>query len=105
VLESARERGYRHVEGIAERTLGEALFARHGHDSGHLDAAATTLADIGSRNELARTYVALARRAEAAGDAPEARRLLERALALFEECGTLDEPSRVRAALEALPRS
>jgi class 3 adenylate cyclase/tetratricopeptide (TPR) repeat protein len=103
VLESARERGYRHVEGIAQRTLGEALFARHGHDSGHLDAAATTLADIGSRNELARTFVALARRAEAAGDATEARRLLERALALFEECGTLDEPPCVHAALAALP--
>jgi class 3 adenylate cyclase/tetratricopeptide (TPR) repeat protein len=103
VLESARERGYHHVEGIAERTLGEALFAHHGHDSGHLDAAAATLGEIGARNELARTYVAMARRAQASGDAVEARRLHGRALQLYEECGTLDEPPRVRAALEALP--
>jgi hypothetical protein len=39
-----------------------------------------------------------ARRAEVRGDAAEARRL-ERALALFEECATLDEPARVLAAL------
>src|SRR5574341_1413459 len=48
---------------------------------------------------------ALAARADlcrAAGDLAAARRLLDHALATFEELGTLDEPLRVRAALTAL---
>jgi hypothetical protein len=31
---------------------------------------------------------------------PKQPQLLQRALALFEECGTIDEPARVRALLE-----
>lgn len=38
----------------------------------------------------------------AARDSPGARQLLEQALTIFEELGTLEEPPHVRAALAAL---
>jgi DnaJ-domain-containing protein 1 len=57
---------------------------------------------VGARNEVAKVLVAQAALRRASGDAAGARGLLERALALFEALGTLDEPLRVRAALAAL---
>jgi len=57
---------------------------------------------MGARNELAKTLVAQANLRGTAGDPAGARQLLERALAVFEALGTLDEPSRVRSALAAL---
>jgi hypothetical protein len=46
--------------------------------------------------------VAPAEVGRAAGPPGGARTLLEQALAVFEELGTLDEPSRVRALLARL---
>ena len=103
VLATCQEFGHRHLEGAAQRLLGEVL----GEDdasaaTAHLEAAVRTLEDVGARDELARALVAQASLVRRAGDPAGARRLLERALALFEELGTVDEPPRVRAALATL---
>jgi tetratricopeptide (TPR) repeat protein len=103
VLTTSRDGGYRHLEGVAERVLGEALAATRPEEAGqHLRIAATILDDIGARDELARALVGQARLSMAAGDVAEARPVLERALQLFEACGTLDEPPRVRQMLTSL---
>jgi hypothetical protein len=58
----------------------------------------------GARNDLAKAMLTRAALRQRVGDAAEARRLLERAAALFHELRTLDEPIRVEAAFAALDR-
>ena len=60
------------------------------------------LQEVGARNEVAKVLVTQAALRRASGDETGARVLLERALALFEALGTLDEPLRARAALATL---
>src|SRR2546425_8760646 len=106
VLVATRERGYRHLEGSAERLLGESLLREDPAAAAeHLEAAASILAEVGARNELAKAWVAQGRLREVAGDSNGARVLLERALAVFDELGTLDEGGRTRAALRGLSGS
>ena len=94
----SREGGYRHVEGVAERLLGEcALDADGAGAERHLAAAERILTEVGARNGLARTRMGQAALRRAAGDAAGARALLREALATFEALGTLDGPPRVRA--------
>jgi tetratricopeptide (TPR) repeat protein len=103
VLATCQEFGHRHLEGAAQRLLGEVLAETDASAAAaHLEAAARTLEDVGARDELARALVSRASLVRRAGDPTGARRLLERALALFEELGTVDEPPRVRAVLAAL---
>ncbi|MBI3636203.1 MAG: hypothetical protein HY216_08320 [Candidatus Rokubacteria bacterium] len=100
---TSRQLGYAFMEGIAERVLGEVL---SGEDpvaaAAHLQSSEEILGRIGARNELARTLTARGSLLQAAGDRGGARVLFERALAMFEELGTVDEPARVRAALAGL---
>ena len=106
ILGTCRESGHRHLQGVAERLLGEILAADDpSAAASQLEAAVRTLEDVGARDELARAFVAQASLRGEAGDRGGARRLLERALALFEELGTLDEPKRVRVALAALDQA
>jgi len=104
MLAATRERGYRHLEGVAERLLGESLV---GEDrvaaKEHLGAATRILEEVGARNELAKAWMAQATLRRAEGDEAGALTLARRALALFEELGTLDEPGRVRAWLASAP--
>ena len=103
LAESCRELGYRHLEGVAARLLGEVLSPEAPAAAANLlEVAARLLEDMGARNELAKALLAQAYLRRTAGDPAGARQLLERALALFEALGTLDEPSRVRSALAAL---
>jgi class 3 adenylate cyclase/tetratricopeptide (TPR) repeat protein len=103
VLATCHEFGHRHLEGAAERLLGEILASEDPSvAAAHLEAAVRTLEDVGARDELARALVAQASLRRLAGDRAGARQLLGRALALFEELGTVDEPAHVRAALAAL---
>jgi class 3 adenylate cyclase/tetratricopeptide (TPR) repeat protein len=99
-LAKSRDAGYRYFEGLAERLLGTALV---GHDATaaaeHLQAALDILAPAGVRNDVAKILVAQAELRRIAGDHACARALLEKALAMFEALGTLDEPSRVRDLL------
>jgi tetratricopeptide (TPR) repeat protein len=104
VVSASRELGYRYPEALARRVLGEILMdGAPAAAAAHLAAAEAVLQSGGARDVLARVWVAQARGRQAAGDAPGARLRLERALAVFEALGTLDEPARVRAMLEALP--
>jgi tetratricopeptide (TPR) repeat protein len=103
VLATSREAGYRHLEGVAQRCLGEALMAEDSASAAeHLESAARTLQAVGARHEGAKVLVAQAHLHQAAGNPSGARELLERALALFEALGTLDEPRRVQTVLAAL---
>ncbi len=105
VLAASREAGYRHREGVAQRLLGESLAVEDPvAASEHLESATRILQEVGARNEVAKALVAQADLCQAAGDEAAARDLFERALALFEALGTLEELSRVRAVLAALAR-
>jgi len=103
VLVISRDFGYRRVEGEAERLLGESLISEDPTAAAdHFATAVRILEKVGARNELAKALAARGGLQGAAGDVISARKLLESALAIFEELGTLDEPPRVRAALAAL---
>jgi tetratricopeptide (TPR) repeat protein len=102
-LATSREAGYRYFEGLTERLLGTALIdddptaATH-----HLQAALDILEPAGVRNDVAKILVAQAELRRTEGDIGSARALLERALAMFEALGTIDEPMRVRKILSWL---
>lgn len=105
VLRTTRQVGYRHLEGIAERLLGECLAPEDPSAAkGHLEEAIRILEGVDARNELARALVAQADLRLAKGDSSGARQLLTRALAIFEALGTLDQPPLVRAALAAIEK-
>jgi tetratricopeptide (TPR) repeat protein len=102
ILASGRESS-RRAEGVGERLLGEALIREDpGAAAGHLEAGMRILEEIGARHELAKALTARGDLYRATGDVGRARALLEQALAIFEDIGTLDEPPRIRAALAAL---
>jgi hypothetical protein len=68
----------------------------------HLTSATAIVTEVGARNEIAKALVLQAELSRRRGDPEGARKLLDRALGIFEDLGTLDEPARVRAALERL---
>ena len=84
----ARENGYRHLEGVAERLLGEALGPEDPRPPQHLEAATDILQEIGAFNDIAKILVVRGTWRRAAGDTAGARTALERALAIFESLGT-----------------
>ncbi len=101
--ETTQHDGYRHLEGIVVRLLGEYLVTESPAEAdASLDTAAAIFEEIGARNEGAKTLVARATLQLAAGRIADARSLLERGCAIFEELGTLDEPRRARAILAGL---
>ena len=104
VLAVSRELGYRYFEGRAELLLAECLLSDDPDGAAaHLRSATSILTAVGARNDLGKALLVQAELRRRAGDPQDARKLLERALQIFEGLGTLDEPSRVRAALERLP--
>jgi tetratricopeptide (TPR) repeat protein len=103
VFAASRDVGYRYLEGMARRLLGECAVPEDAAGAAaHLTEAERILELIGARNELAKTLVARARLHAIQNDIGVARQLLERALAGFEQLGTFDEPTRVRQLLQAL---
>jgi DNA-binding NtrC family response regulator/tetratricopeptide (TPR) repeat protein len=103
VLATSESVGYRHLEGIAHRVLGESLTPDDLETAAmHLAKAQGLLERAGARNDVAKTLVARAAIHAARTASPEARLLLEEACAIFEALGTIDEPDRVRAALQSL---
>ncbi|HEY3097751.1 MAG TPA: adenylate/guanylate cyclase domain-containing protein [Methylomirabilota bacterium] len=105
VLQTATTDGYRHLEGIAHRLLGEWLLADdHPEAAGHLDAATTIFREVGARNEEGKTLIARAELRRSERDVEQARDLLVLAHAIFGELGTRDELQRAAAILETLPR-
>jgi transcriptional regulator with AAA-type ATPase domain/tetratricopeptide (TPR) repeat protein len=102
VLATSQSVGYKHLEGVAHRVLGESLMPDD-RDAAmlHLRQARRILEDIGARNELAKTLAAEAAGRAALGEAEEAGRLLDGAGRIFEALGTVGESDRLRAALAA----
>jgi tetratricopeptide (TPR) repeat protein len=92
---TSSEFGYRFVEGVAARLLGECVAPTDpAAGARYLEDAVRALDAVGARNEVAKALVAQAELKGAAGDPEGAKALLERALALFEALGTLGEPRR-----------
>jgi class 3 adenylate cyclase/tetratricopeptide (TPR) repeat protein len=102
VLATTRENGYRHLEGVAERLLGEALDPGDPAALEHLDRAGRILEEVGARNDAAKVLLARARHHRATGDLPAARAALEQARAIFASLGTIDGPQLVAALIESL---
>jgi tetratricopeptide (TPR) repeat protein len=102
-LEVSRRLGYLHLEGVAERLLGECLSVDDPLTAAaHLERAQEILEPIDARNELAKTLVARGALSIAVGDPTDAERRLDRALAIFEALGTLDGPEGARQLLGQL---
>ena len=102
VLDTTINNGYRHLEGVTERLLGEAV----GVDPGaleHLDRATAVLQEVGARNDVAKVLVARAVYHAATGDIARAREGLERAHEIFIALGTVDGPRIVASLLASLP--
>jgi class 3 adenylate cyclase/tetratricopeptide (TPR) repeat protein len=105
VLETGREKGYLHIEGLACWLLADCLVTQDPASAkAHIETAIEILERIGARNDLARATVTHAAICQAEGDLATARRLLDEADAIFQELGTLDEPARIEAARAALKR-
>ncbi len=103
LIETSRNLGYLHFEATACWLMGECIAseAPAGAEP-YVETAMEILERIGARNDLARAMVTRAALRRAAGDLATARSLLDRADAIFQELGTLDEPVRVAAARAAL---
>jgi tetratricopeptide (TPR) repeat protein len=101
ILATSREYGYRHLEGVVERLLGEAL-APAPQAATHLERGRQILEAIGARNDVAKVLTVQAEVLVARGDVHGARRALEEALGIFEALGTIDGPAAVHAALARL---
>jgi len=105
VLEGSRARGYSHIEGRACWLMAEYLAAEGSAEAeGYIERAMEISERVGARSDLAKAMLTRAALRQRVGDTTEARRLLERASAVFGELGTLDEPARVEAALAVLDR-
>jgi hypothetical protein len=105
VLETSRQTGYPHFEGLANWLLGgcDAPEAPSSAEP-YVETAMEILGRIGARNDLARAIVTRAALRQANGDLTTARRLLDEADAIFQTLGTIDEPARVERARAALDR-
>ncbi|HEU4439396.1 MAG TPA: hypothetical protein VFT36_09095, partial [Methylomirabilota bacterium] len=103
VLTASAEMGYRHLEAVARRLLGESLL---GVDpaaaSRHLGDAIEAFRRSGARDHLARSLISQAALRHMRGEEARAIAALEEGLTIFREIGTLDEPARVGEALALL---
>ena len=103
VVAKTRENGYRHLEGVAERLLGEALGPGDPAAVEHLDLAHRVLEEVGARNDIAKVLVARARCHLASGDATAAGEALKQAKEMFASLGTVDGPILAGSLLDSLP--
>ena len=102
-LETSRELGYRHLEGLACWLLAECLAPDEPAGAErHIATAIGILEAIGARNDLARALLAHASLSHIAGDGETARELLDRAQRIFEALGTLEGAARIEAVRAVL---
>ena len=103
VLETSRTTGYLHYEGRACWLMAECLAIKAPATAEDYAATAIRIFErVDARNDLAKALVTRARLRRGAGDVATARRLLDQALVISRALGTLDEPARVAAAIDAL---
>jgi class 3 adenylate cyclase/tetratricopeptide (TPR) repeat protein len=105
VLNTSRETGYLHLEGLACCLMGECLAEQApAAAEDNVKTAIHILGSIGARNDFAKAMVTRARLRQGFGDLATARKLLLQAHEIFEALGTRHEPGRVEAALATLAR-
>jgi tetratricopeptide (TPR) repeat protein len=103
VLFNSRASGYRYLEGLAEYLMAECLaLDTPAAAVEHVTEAHRIFEAIDARNDLAKTLVTRAKLSQS--NPVEARQLLNEAMTIFKVLGTMDEPRRVSAALDALDR-
>jgi class 3 adenylate cyclase/tetratricopeptide (TPR) repeat protein len=103
VLVTTHEKGYRHLEGVAERLEAEALGPEDPDARERLARAATILEGVGARNDLAKLLIVRAGFRRSAGEYAGARADLEEARAIFTALGTVDGPQLASSLLHSLP--
>jgi class 3 adenylate cyclase/tetratricopeptide (TPR) repeat protein len=102
---TARELGYRHIEGAATRLLGSCLAANDPKAAvALLETALGIATEIDSPNEVAKTLRAQATIELERGEIAESRDLFEHALRIFEPLGAVDEPTEIRRVLTRIAR-
>jgi class 3 adenylate cyclase/tetratricopeptide (TPR) repeat protein len=103
ILETARRLGYRQLEGVACRVIGHAaLELGSGEAREMLATSAGLLERAGARNDHALTMVSQAELCRRAGDSAGAARLLDAAITVFADLGTIDALAAATSARGAL---
>jgi len=102
----AEAAGDQYPRTLAQRTLGEALFAL---DSAHPALAESAILEairlqqaIGAKPELSRSYVSYARMLQAQGEAEKARAYLLQAIDMFQQMGMTWDLTRAEQALHSI---
>jgi hypothetical protein len=103
VLETSCRLGYRHVEGVAYRVIGQAMIDTSMEDAAHtLDRSIQVLEKAGAQNDLALAMLGRAEVFQRLGESPQAAGLLDTAISVFGRLGTIDALANARAARAAL---
>ncbi len=104
---ASEESGMNYWLAAGHRLAAEVMMSQEAWDpitvGRHLEAAIELAKRCEAENELARSLAQMARLDMARADVTSARANFERALKIFKRLGTLEQPERVRAELEALP--
>jgi tetratricopeptide (TPR) repeat protein len=102
-LELAEGCGMKYCIGWIHRLLGEvAMKTYHSEAFSHFKKSIDVLREIKANNELALAYAGLGRLYKQQGNKNHAREYLKKALAIFEQLGTLLEPDKIREDLVGL---
>ncbi|MGB7292191.1 MAG: adenylate/guanylate cyclase domain-containing protein [Thermodesulfobacteriota bacterium] len=102
-LEISKESGFRHLEGMAYRVLGEIYGGTDFNKAkNYIEDSIRILKEIGAKNELAKSYLSLGRLYKEKGEKDKAKKYATQALHIFEKLGTLHEPEKAREALAEL---
>jgi class 3 adenylate cyclase/tetratricopeptide (TPR) repeat protein len=95
--------GFRHIEGMALRVLGEIYGSSNFHKAKkHTEDSIKIFKKIGAKNELAKSYFSLGRLYKEKGEKGKAKKYATQALQIFEKLGTLHEPEKARKMLRDL---
>jgi tetratricopeptide (TPR) repeat protein len=105
VLRAIREIGYLYFEGLACWLMGECLASDAPLVAVEwVETAIGILEGMEARNDLAKAMITRASLCQRDGDVSAARRLIEKADAIFRALGTLDQRAKVKRAFAALDR-
>jgi class 3 adenylate cyclase/tetratricopeptide (TPR) repeat protein len=102
-LDVSTKAGFRHIEAMALRVLGDIYDPSDFHKAKkHIECGIKIFKKIGARNELAKSYLSLGRLYKEKGEKAKAKKYATQALNIFEKLGTLHEPEKAREILNEL---
>lgn len=103
ILDTSKAKAYPLVEGRARSLMANCLASEDRANAEYYAKSAIQIFEhVGARNDLGKAMITQAALRQRAGDNETARELLKKAGVLFQELGTLDEPTRIVAGLAAL---